>query len=1058
MKYDAFISYRHSPLDMEIAKKVHTGLETYHVPRAVQKKTGKKKIKRVFRDQEELPIGSDLNDNISSALAQSEYLIVICSPRTPESYWVCKEIESFIEMHDRDHVLAVLIEGEPDESFPPQLLTDEKGNPVEPLAADVRGETAADRNKKFKTEILRLAAPVLGCSYDDLKQRHRERIIRRTISIVSSAAAIVAIAGTAFGIYNANVAAKMKQLADEKAQLADEKSRLADEKTQLAEEILEEYTDKQRNQSRFYAEKSLSLFNDGYREDAALVAMAGLPSEDNDRPYVGETEYALSRALYAYSTTNDFYFDRVLPHDMKVFDVSVSDDRKYLIVTDTGANVYVWDTETWDLLCKIDAKVDKDNRAIAVNTANADETGIYVITGRGVTKYSFDGDVIFEYAGKGALSDYQIIDSCSISTKNKIAALISPESNETNDITGTMFLMNSKKNYVVDILDLQSGEIIQTFENPLDTEFGLEMTFSEDGSHLAVCHGGSFSKVPRAYITVFDIAAGTSSSTLLAEKDVTEICPLESGNFAVVSSISLSLIGDYPNANLELVAADGSSVLWKTPLDVDSNTFWASSTIIKNHTYTTDDRKCSDIVIAEGRMVFCFDEENGKQKSRVVLPDNVFSIIVFLNSPRGMAALGNGQIQTIDFSTGEFLDGLIETGKRISNIVGFGQTLVLKEYLGSSIYILTPHYAPDLNTIHEGDEELTVVGVSRNSEYIITKAWDSDEYVYFSNTGEELFRFGDMDYLLTDDDGERDGFHLILDDDVIRQINPITKEVRSYDFSDIKQYIHPTGGSFTRNGKYCVAWGNGFIAVLDTEKEECVYLNDSEELAGQKIGNVALSEDGRKLYVSATDTNLYRIDIATGDIHYYENDSLREVANAYQWKYLTISPDGSTLAMCCSDGKVRIIDEASGEVKDDFTLLTLTNLFIDFTGDGKYLISQGDDYTVKIRDIERSEHISSYDMGGLIDYIVEDEENGLLALDSGKLVVMLETSKYAVVADCVSNFGVTYCKGKKSFILSGYSNLYSIEYKDYKKLCEEARRQFGDAELSDEKKILYNVD
>ena len=1058
MKYDAFISYRHSPLDMEIAKKVHTGLETYHVPKAVRKKTGKKKIKRVFRDQEELPIGSDLNDNISSALAQSEYLIVICSPRTPESYWVCKEIESFIEMHDRDHVLAVLIEGEPDESFPPQLLTDEKGNPVEPLAADVRGETASDRNKKFKTEILRLAAPVLGCSYDDLKQRHRERIIRRTISIVSSAAAIVAIAGTAFGIYNANVAAKMKQLADEKAQLADEKSKLADEKTRLAEEILEEYTDKQRNQSRFYAEKSLSLFNEGNREDAVLVAMAGLPSEGNDRPYEGETEYALSKALYAYDTSGDYYFDRVLPHDMKVKDIRVSADRKYLIVTDTGENAYVWDTENWSLLCEIGAKIDKDNRVVNIKAADADETGIYVITGKGITKYSFDGDVIFEYAGKGELEDHQIIDTCSIFTENKIAAVVSPKVKETENITDTIVVLNDEKTYVVDIIDLNNGDIIQSFENPLDIEFGLKMEFSEDGSHLAVSHGGAYSDSTKAYITVFDLTAGTCSSTALAEKNIVEICPLESGNFAAITSIPLSQPGDSPNANVDLIAADGSKVLWNAPLDVDSVAFWNTSTIIKNHTYTTDDRKCSDIVIAEGRVVFCFDEENGKQKSRVVLPDNVFSIIVFLNSPRGMAALGNGQIQTIDFSTGEFLDGLIETGKMISNIVGFGQTLVLKEYLGSSIYILTPHYAPDLNTIHEGDEKLTVVGVSRNSEYIITKAWDSDEYVYFSNTGEELFRFGDMDYLLTDDDGERDGFHLILDDDVIRQINPITKEVRSYDFSDIKQYIHPTGGSFTRNGKYCVAWGSGFIAVLDTEKEECVYLNDSEELAGQKIGNVALSEDGKKLYVSATDTNLYRIDIATGDIHYYENDSLREVANAYQWKYLTISPDGSTLAMCCSDGKVRIIDEASGEVKDDFTLLTLTNLFIDFTGDGKYLISQGDDYTVKIRDIERSEHISSYDMDGLIDYIVEDEENGLLALDSGKLVVMLETSKYAVVADCVSSFGVTYCKGKKSFILSGYSNLYSIEYKGYKKLFEEARRQFGDAELSDEKKILYNVD
>lgn len=50
MKYDAFISYRHSDLDMYIAKKVHKGLETFKVPRAVAEKSGKKNIKRVFRD------------------------------------------------------------------------------------------------------------------------------------------------------------------------------------------------------------------------------------------------------------------------------------------------------------------------------------------------------------------------------------------------------------------------------------------------------------------------------------------------------------------------------------------------------------------------------------------------------------------------------------------------------------------------------------------------------------------------------------------------------------------------------------------------------------------------------------------------------------------------------------------------------------------------------------------------------------------------------------------------------------------------------------------------
>ena len=74
MRYDAFISYRHSDLDMEIAKKVHSGLETYKIPRSVQKSLGKKKMGRVFRDQEELPIGSDLDDNIESALKESESL------------------------------------------------------------------------------------------------------------------------------------------------------------------------------------------------------------------------------------------------------------------------------------------------------------------------------------------------------------------------------------------------------------------------------------------------------------------------------------------------------------------------------------------------------------------------------------------------------------------------------------------------------------------------------------------------------------------------------------------------------------------------------------------------------------------------------------------------------------------------------------------------------------------------------------------------------------------------------------------------------------------------
>ena len=210
-------------------------------------------------------------------------------------------------------------------------MVDENGTPVEPLAADVRGNDPKERNKKFKTELLRLVAAILEVNYDDLRQRHRERKIRKIASIVSGIAAIVAIAGIAFGLYSSNMANRMKKLADEKAVLADEK-------TKLAEDILAEYKDKQANQSRFYAQSSQALLESGNRRAAVLVASQALPSQDNDRPYVPEAEYALSSALHAYDVGHDMEYDRTLEHDYSVISMDMSDDRSRLVTVDIGDN------------------------------------------------------------------------------------------------------------------------------------------------------------------------------------------------------------------------------------------------------------------------------------------------------------------------------------------------------------------------------------------------------------------------------------------------------------------------------------------------------------------------------------------------------------------------------------------------------------------------------------------------------------------------------------------------------------------------------------------------
>ena len=218
-RYDAFISYRHLPLDMAVAVKLQTLLETYRPPKNL---TGLKRsrIKRVFRDQSELPTSGDLGSDIRQALLDSRYLIVVCSEETKNSLWCMEEIRMFKEAHGghTDHILPLLVSGEPAEVFPVELLWEPKRKEapvsgseeaesgaqqgekdgtqpeewvrIEPLSADVRAKSTRESLKKLKVEFLRIAAPLLGCSFDGLYQRHQKRRRRRIMAVSGGSAAV----------------------------------------------------------------------------------------------------------------------------------------------------------------------------------------------------------------------------------------------------------------------------------------------------------------------------------------------------------------------------------------------------------------------------------------------------------------------------------------------------------------------------------------------------------------------------------------------------------------------------------------------------------------------------------------------------------------------------------------------------------------------------------------------------------------------------------------------------------------------------------------------------
>jgi WD40 repeat protein len=243
-RYDAFISYRHTEPDRRWARWLHAALETYRVPRRLVAERGiQPRIRRVFRDEEELPASADLSREIDLALEQSRVLIVICSPNAPKSEWVNAEVQRFRNLGRHDRILALLIEGEPSESFPRALceirhgVTDASGaaveeiEAVEPLAADVRPTRPESPRYLKRMARLRLLACILGCRFDDLRQRDQERQNRRrALAVAAMGLLLLAMTGLAgWALREAERARKAESAAETERDRATEARKTAEE-------------------------------------------------------------------------------------------------------------------------------------------------------------------------------------------------------------------------------------------------------------------------------------------------------------------------------------------------------------------------------------------------------------------------------------------------------------------------------------------------------------------------------------------------------------------------------------------------------------------------------------------------------------------------------------------------------------------------------------------------------------------------------------------------------------------------------------------------------------
>jgi predicted negative regulator of RcsB-dependent stress response len=202
LRYRAFLSYSHR--DGAITQRLHRRLETYRIPRALERTDGSTlpaRLHPVFRDRDELASAGALSASIQAALDESEALVVVCSPAAAASPWVDAEIAYFRGRHPTRPVLAFVVEGDPGldprahagrAALPLRLaLADpahDDGVLGEPLAADARPEADG-----FTSAFFKLTAGLLGVRYDDLRRRDQRRRQQRSLILVGAALIVAAV-------------------------------------------------------------------------------------------------------------------------------------------------------------------------------------------------------------------------------------------------------------------------------------------------------------------------------------------------------------------------------------------------------------------------------------------------------------------------------------------------------------------------------------------------------------------------------------------------------------------------------------------------------------------------------------------------------------------------------------------------------------------------------------------------------------------------------------------------------------------------------------------------
>lgn len=610
--FNAFISYRHCEPDATVAGHIQRQLERYRIPKAIQKATGIRKIDRIFRDKEELPLSSNLGDDIESALRNSDFLIVICSPRLMESTWCQREIALFLQDHPIERVLTVLAEGEPQDVVPEILRTNR-----EPLSCDYR----MSLRKAKEIELPRLAAAILGCRYDDLRQRQRQYKARRRTAFLS--AALAAFACLAVYYYR------------------------------TSQEIQKNYEQSLKNQSKYLASEALELLDEGDRLTAIGLALEAVPRWEGQRPWIPEAEYALSRAVNAYGSVEAVLAINSFRHNAEVVDFFLSPEGDILVSWDENSQIRVWDTHSYALLHTFSPGIDMTYTPV-VSLGNS-----RMLIG--------DRERILCY-------DYRAGEP--VWDRNEICGTeLILSADGTQVATGHLAMK-----YPLSILDTATGQTLKTLDLPgeIANSFSslVPMAMSPEGRYLAM-RFGSFQDYR---VVVYDLVNDTTAVSDLSMIYIHAISFDKNENVLMAgqkdpsddyssSLMSLNFTSTAMNTkNVFCLDSASAQVLWDNSFHYYLAGF---DTALVSAEQNTEDGGTRDVVcVSVANICAVFDAHTGELLQKLEMPDSAVSCEYengvlhwyLLNGSYASHRLGTTNVGAIRYFPEDLVDGKTNHG------------------------------------------------------------------------------------------------------------------------------------------------------------------------------------------------------------------------------------------------------------------------------------------------------------------------------------------------------------------------------------------------------------